>query len=65
MPTVKVTPDFKIELPREFIQRVALAPGQELKVHLHGEHILLVPVRRPEQAPVTPLRRVDGIGRAG
>lgn len=45
MPTVRVSEDFDVRIPRQVRDRIELVPGQELKVHLHGDHILLVPVR--------------------
>ena len=46
MQTVRLSADFRIEIPRQVRERVELVPGQEFKVHLHGDHLLLVPVRR-------------------
>lgn len=45
MPRVKVTSDYHVEIPPKVRDRIELVPGQEFKVHLHGDHILLVPVR--------------------
>lgn len=62
MPKVRVTSDFRVEIPREVRDRIELVPGQELKVHMHGDHILLVPVRsensglRPRIATGSPAR---------
>lgn len=60
MPKVRVTSDYQIKIPHEIKDRIGLVAGQELKVHLHGDHILLVPVRaetrqvRPKLAVATP-----------
>ncbi len=54
MPTVKVSAEFQIVIPADIRERIHLAPGQELKVNLHGDHILLVPVR-----PSAPMRLVS------
>ena len=48
MQTVKLSNDFQVEIPRRVRDRVDFEPGQEFKVHLHGDHILLVPIRKDD-----------------
>lgn len=49
MPKVKVTSEFKVEIPETVRDRIHFNPGREYKVHLHGEHIILTPIRDHEE----------------
>jgi AbrB family looped-hinge helix DNA binding protein len=69
MPRIKLSDDFRIRIPEQIRERVDLKPGDELKVHLHGHHILLVPVRSEDRRSENPTRRnlisMTGIGGTG
>ena len=53
MQTVKLSSEYQVEIPARVRERIELHPGQEFKVHLHGDHILLVPVRRYDEDSAT------------
>lgn len=49
MPKVKVNSEFKVEIPEAVRDRIKVNPGREYKVHLHGDHIILTPVRESDE----------------
>ena len=69
MPRVRISETFEVRIPENVRKRVGLDAGQELKVHLHGDHILLVPVRpdppgaaRPKKRNLVSMIGIGGIG---
>jgi AbrB family looped-hinge helix DNA binding protein len=57
MPKVKVTSEFKVEIPEDVRDRINVNPGREYKVHLHGDHIILTPVREKDESRPYPTVR--------
>jgi AbrB family looped-hinge helix DNA binding protein len=44
MPTLTLSPNFQIVIPKEFRESLALQPGQKIQAILMDGHIQLVPV---------------------
>jgi len=52
MPTVQISPDFRVVIPPTVRTQLQLEPGQRLEMRLHDNHIELVPVK--------PIRQMRG-----
>ncbi|MEM6648511.1 MAG: AbrB/MazE/SpoVT family DNA-binding domain-containing protein [Bacteroidota bacterium] len=51
MPTVQISQDFRVVIPRTVRTQLQLEPGQRLEMRLRDSHIELVPVK-----PMRPMR---------
>lgn len=69
MPKVRISETFEVRIPKQVQERVGLTAGQEMKLHLFGDHILLVPVRPDRPRAARPEKRnlisMIGIGGTG
>jgi AbrB family looped-hinge helix DNA binding protein len=50
MPTIRVSSNFTIPIPKELRDELDIAPGQEIQLVRSGDRIELVPLRSIEEA---------------
>jgi AbrB family looped-hinge helix DNA binding protein len=50
VPTIRVSSDFTIPIPKELRDELDIAPGQEIQLVRSGDRIELVPLRSMDEA---------------
>lgn len=49
MPTVTVSPQYQVVIPKEVRERLGLLPGQKVQAIAYGDRVELIPVRPPRE----------------